>query len=211
MKKTNLFFMLLPFLFLISCGRKQSDLSFSVNDSSSLLPATGETVSFSQIKSEILSPHCLSCHSSVGTESNLKKWITPGSPENSPFFTTVENGSMPKNQSPLNTKALELIRIYIQQMSSAPTPTPTPSTPPATTSGITYAEIKSKVLTPYRCLNCHSVGTEAKLAKWINTSNPSRSLLYTEISSGSMPPSGSSPSSELEKLVLQYVKDFASR
>jgi hypothetical protein len=207
MKKTNLYLTFLSILFLASCGKEKSDLNFIVYDTSSLFPATGETVTFSQIKSEILSPYCLSCHSSIGTESNLKKWITPGSPNNSSFFTSVENGSMPKNHAPLSTKYLELIRVYIQQMGPAPLPTPTPV--PST--GITYAEIKSKVLTPYRCLNCHSVGTEAKLAKWINTSNPSRSLLYTEITSGSMPPSGSSPSSALENLVLQYIKDFASR
>ena len=63
----------------------------------------------------------------------------------------------------------------------------------------------------WECLNCHSVGTEAQLAKWINTSNPSRSTFYSYISNGSMPPSGSSPSAEIEALVLQYVTDFANR
>jgi hypothetical protein len=152
----------------------------------------------------------MSCHSSIGTESNLKNWITPGTPESSPFFTSIENGSMPKNQSPLDTKSLELIRIYITQMASPIVPSPTPVPTPAP-SGITYAQIKAAVLSPYRCLNCHSVGTEAQLAKWINTTTPSRSTFYTYISNGSMPPSGASPSADIEALVLQYVIDFANR
>jgi hypothetical protein len=203
MKKTTIVLSVLSLFFFISC-QKASNLEFSVNDPSSFSLDPNQQVTFAEIKSTILTPHCLSCHSSVGTESNLKNWITPGSPESSPFFTSIENGSMPKNQSPLDTKSLELIRNYITHLGTTNVPTPNPS-------GITYAQIKAAVLSPYRCLNCHSVGTEAQLAKWINTSNPSRSTFYSYISNGSMPPSGSSPSAEIEALVLQYVTDFANR
>jgi hypothetical protein len=202
MKNTTIVLSVLSLLFFMSC-QKASKLEFSVKDPSSFSLDPSHQVTFAEIKSTILTPHCLSCHSSIGTESNLKNWITPGSPESSPFFTSIENGSMPKNQSPLDTKSLELIRIYITQMASTNTPTP-----PA---GITYAQIKTAVLTPYRCLNCHSVGTEAQLAKWINTTTPSRSTFYTYISNGSMPPSGTRPSADIEALVLEYVTEFANR
>ena len=188
----------------MSCGKTTSDLKFSVNDASKSFLDPSQQVTFSQIKSTILTPYCLSCHSSVGTESNLKNWISPGNPQGSSFFTTVENGSMPKNHAPLDTSKLELIKIYIEQMVPS-TPTTTP------TSGITYAEIKAAVLTPYRCVNCHSVGTESQLTKWINKTSPERSAFYTTIKSGSMPPSGSEVSVDKQALVLQYLKDFAAR
>ena len=200
--------MMLLFLF-VSCHDTASELKFGTTDPTVSALDPSQPITFSQIKSTILSPHCLSCHSSVGTESNLKNWITPGSPENSVFFTTVENGSMPKYQSPLDTKSLEMIKIYIEQM-AAPIPNP-PTTTPPTTQGISFAQIKSAVLTPYRCVNCHSLSTETQLARWINKSHPEQSLLYTEIQNGSMPPSGSNVSSSNEELVLQYIKDFASR
>jgi hypothetical protein len=203
MKKTTIVLSVLSLFFFMSC-QKASNLEFSVNDPSSFSLDPNQQVTFAEIKSTILKPHCLSCHSSIGTESNLKNWITPGSPERSLLFTSIENGSMPKNQSPLDTKSLELIRNYINQMGTTNVPIPGAA-------GITYAQIKTAVLSPYRCLNCHSVGTEVQLAKWINTSNPSRSTFYTYILSGSMPPSGSSPSAEIEALVLEYVTEFANR
>jgi hypothetical protein len=95
----------------------------------------------------------------------------PGNPEASVFFKEVEDGSMPMNAAPLPTGDLELIRSYIQSLVATPTPTPTPTPSPTP---VTFAEIKQQVLTPYSCLNCHSVGTEAKIAKWINITTPLR-------------------------------------
>ena len=208
MKKYNLLFALMSMILLTHCGNKTSSLDFKVNDSSNLALNPNEKVAFSQIKSQILTPYCLSCHSSVGTEANLKKWITPGNPDSSLFFTTVENGSMPQNQKPLSTLSLELIRNYITQMAPTTTGGTTGGT---TTNGISYAEIKSAVLTPYRCVNCHSVGSEASLAKWMNKTTPSRSSFYTTIRSGSMPQGGSSVPTNLQAMVLQYITDFANR
>lgn len=208
MKKYNLLFALMSMILLTHCGNKTSSLDFKVNDSSNFALNPNEKVAFSQIKSQILTPYCLSCHSSVGTEANLKKWITPGNPDSSLFFTTVENGSMPQNQKPLSSLSLELIRNYITQM--APTTVP-PTTTGGTTTGISYAQIKSAVLTPYRCVNCHSVGSEASLAKWMNKTTPSRSSFYTTIKSGSMPQGGSSVPTNLQAMVLQYITDFANR
>jgi hypothetical protein len=199
------------FLFFYSCGQKASDPEFAVNTT---LGQTGE-VSFDTIKSDILTPHCISCHSDVKTETGLMKWVTPGDPENSSFFTVVENGSMPKNQNPLDSKSLELIRNYITNIATPGGSTTGGSSGGSTGGtnggGISYAEIKSSVLTPYGCTSCHSIGTEAKLSKWINTSNPSSSSLYTTIKSGYMPKGRSAVPSDKQAMVLQYVKDFAGR
>jgi mono/diheme cytochrome c family protein len=208
MKKNKLLLAILSMILLTNCGKNSSSPEFSVNDTSNLSLDPNVKVTFFQIKSEILAPNCLSCHSSAGTETNLKKWIVPGKPDSSSFFTSVENGSMPKNQRPLDTRALELIRNYISQM--APT-VPTPPAPSGTNTGITYAQIKAAVLSPYRCLNCHGVGTEASLARWMNKSSPASSSFYTTIKNGSMPQGGSRVPTAAQAYVLQYIKDFAKR
>lgn len=195
---------------LASCGKDTSSLDYKVNQSMTLDPNT--KVTFADVKSNILQPYCLSCHADVSTETGLKKWISPGDPEASSFFTDVKNGSMPKDQNPLDLNKVEMIRLYIEQMVvQAPSPSPVPAPVPSPATGITYEEVKTKVLTPYRCLNCHSVGTEAKLAKWINTTSPAQSLFYTTIKDGSMPKGGPRAGTNIQQFVLQYVTDFANR
>jgi mono/diheme cytochrome c family protein len=182
-------------LMLISCGKK-SALIFKTNDAITPLPL-GQAATFENIKSAILTPHCLACHVNVTTAAELSKWIVPGNPEASIFFKEVEDGSMPMNATPLTTSDLELIRGYIQSMVATPTP-------------VTFAEIKQQVLTPFSCLNCHGVGTEAKIAKWINVTTPAKSLLYTRVHDGSMPRgSGQVPEAQ-QALLLKYVQDYAA-
>lgn len=219
MKKISI--LLFSSFLLFSCGMPdKSPLTYGESSSESLNPDL--KVTYGMIKTEILASKCINCHSSAGTEQGLKEWIIPGKPEGSLFFTKVENGSMPKNGSPLSTKDLELIRMYIEQMvasSPVPTPAPTPSPSPApqpnpdpgTNPGITYAEVRSKILDPYRCVSCHSVGTEAKLAGWINKSNPASSRFYTITKSGTMPENGPRVSTADLAFILQYVKDYANR
>lgn len=199
-------------MFLVSCGMpSKSNLVFDENGGLNLEPDM--EVTYGTIKEEILNAKCINCHSNVATENGLKEWIQPGKPEQSPFFTKTENGSMPKNGSPLSTRDLELIRLYITQLAPSPTmsPEPTPSPEAGTNSGITYAQVKSRILDNYRCTSCHSVGTEAKLANWINTTSPERSRFYTMTKSGAMPENGPRVSSEDQNFILQYVKDYAAR
>lgn len=199
----------------MACQPKTSSLDFHEGTQ---LGLAGESVTFETINSEILRPHCFSCHSDVSTPQALSAWVTPGDTEKSSFFTEVESGSMPKNASPLSSRDLELIRLYITNLkptsspsgpgpTPTPTPTPTPPPPPVT---ISYSEVKSRILTPYGCTSCHSVGTEAKLANWINSTTPSKSTFYTTTKSGSMPQGGSRVSSQDLAFILQYVTDYAS-
>jgi mono/diheme cytochrome c family protein len=211
-KKNTLCFLLLTFLF--SCGKKSSDVEFKVNQTEGQAEGQTAEVSYAQLKTQVLTPHCISCHSNAATETGLQQWITPGVPDQSALFTIVEIGSMPKNQPPLDTASLELVRNYILGVTPAPTGggttggTPTPTPTPA---GITYAQMRAAVLVPSRCVNCHSVGTEAQLKKWINTTTPINSKFYTTIKNGSMPQGGPRVSSENTALVLQYVIDFSNR
>lgn len=227
--KKNPLLLSLVFLVSLSCGKSKSDLTYS---ESSTFPQS-EAATFSEVKSQILTPHCVRCHTEASSETGIKDWVHPGQPETSPLFTRIEDGSMPKDESPLPSSDLELVRNYItnlaqtQTPSPAPTPAPTPTPVPAPTpsptptpaptpaptptpTAVTYAQIKTEVLSPYRCLNCHSVGTEAKLARWINTTSPERSLFYTRTNDGSMPQGGPRIPAAKEALILQYVQDFAA-
>ncbi len=193
------------FLILSACGPKTS--SVEVSDSS--IHSLGQNnVTFSQLKSAILTPKCLSCHAEVSTEAKLSAWVVAGDPEQSSLYTEVKSGSMPKGKSPLSGSDLEMVYDYIANLKvSAPTPTPTPT--PST--GITYAQVKARILTPYRCSSCHSVGSETSLAKWINVSSPASSSFYTSVKSGSMPQGGSDVTASDQAFLLQYLKDYSSR
>jgi mono/diheme cytochrome c family protein len=196
-------------LILVSCGKK-SALIFKPNDATTPLPL-GQAATFENIKSTILTPHCLACHANVTTAAELNKWIVPGNPEASVFFKEVEDGSMPMNAAPLPTSDLELIRSYIQSLVATPAPVPTPTPiPTPTPTPVTFAEIKQQVLTPYSCLNCHGVGTEAKIAKWINITTPAKSLLYTRVHDGSMPRGGGQVPAAQQALLLKYVQGYAA-
>lgn len=194
---------------LSACGPKTSSVEY---DDGTTFGLNQDAVSFSTIKSQILQPHCLNCHAAQATETGLKKWIVPGEPDNSPFFIEVENGNMPRNASALSTKDLQLIRTYIEQMSTTatPVPTPTPAPTPSPTR-ISYTQVKTRILTPYGCTSCHSVGTEARLAsKWINTTTPAKSSFYTSVKSGSMPQGGRDVSVEDQAFILQYVQEYSA-
>lgn len=184
-----------------ACGKK-SDLTYSENTSGNF-PAE-EAVSFAQLKSDILTPHCIRCHSSASTEAGISSWVVPGNPEGSPLYQTTKDGSMPKDSGPLTTRDLEEIRNYITNaQAETPTPTPTPD-------AVTFAQIKSEILTPYRCTSCHSMSTESATARYINTTTPERSSLYTTVKDGSMPRGGSDVTPEKQALLLQYIKDYAA-
>lgn len=205
----NKIFILICFSFILSgCGKKVSPLTFT--DQTSQPQNSEQQVGFSLIKSQILSPNCIKCHSDVSSENGLQKWITKGDPENSAFYLTIKDGSMPKNAAPLSTADLELIRNYIQQMTvtGAPVVEPPVVVPTEPTSTVSFNQLKSEVLSPYRCLNCHSVSTENGIKKWINISRPERSLLYTSVKNGNMPIGNPKVPSDKHDLILRYIENF---
>jgi mono/diheme cytochrome c family protein len=207
-------------LLIASCGMpSKSELVFDDSTSLGLNPDT--VVTFNDLKSEILDAKCVSCHSNASTETGLQQWIVPGNPQASSFFIRTENGSMPKNGPLLSTRELELISTYITQLAQAPTPdadpspepdpTPAPTPPPTGNPGVSFAEIKTNILQPYRCTSCHSVNTEAALSKWLNKTSPASSRFYTITKSGVMPENGPRVTDKDMELILQYVKDYAAR
>ena len=196
----------LLFFFLIllaSCGKK-SALQFT--DSS--LQLSESDASFVALKNKILVPKCLSCHSESDTVRGISSWVVAGNPEASSLYTQTKNGSMPMNRAQLTGVELEMIHDFITALQAAPAPAPTPA---PSSSGITFSQVHSRILTAYGCTSCHSVGTEAKLARWINKSSPASSSFYTSVKNGSMPQGGRAVSSGDQAFILQYLKDYSPR
>jgi hypothetical protein len=87
---------------------------------------------FESINANILRPKCLSCHSGSRAPhgidlSSLKKimennsfppLLVPGDPKESSLYTSVLNGSMPKNRRRLNSRELEALRLWIEGLKS---------------------------------------------------------------------------------------------
>ncbi len=194
---------------LLSCG-KPSGLTFSDGSSPSFSAAQATYVN---LKAQVLTPYCISCHSSAATEKGLAAWIVAGDPETSLLYTEIKSGLMPKSSAPLSTSDLEMVRVYIENLGSASIPIPAPipfPSPTPTPNLITYAQVKARILSPYGCTSCHSVSSETGLANWINVTSPSSSKFYTTVKSGSMPQGGSPLSTADKAYVLQYVKDYAA-
>lgn len=94
---------------------------------------------FEKVKTEII-PQCIKCHKGIDNEEKLATWINPSEPEKSLLFEVIENGSMPMGGEPLSTEKLELVHEYILSLKPHE-------------SGISFAEIKAKIIEPHACLN----------------------------------------------------------
>ncbi len=193
-------------VFLISaCGQKKSELIFetpnAINDvaPSSPQPQPGPGPSaFSPLKEQII-PKCITCHESFNDEAAIQEYIVPGEPAESPFFLSLEDGSMPMDDTALSTEELEIVRTYILGLR------PTPQR-----EMITFEQLKTQILGPH-CLRCHrSMANEANLMGWVDLSNPVSSKMYVTVKNGSMPKRAAPLSAEQQEFILQYIKDIAS-
>src|ERR1700729_1491568 len=80
-------------------------------------------VNFEDKIAPVLIGRCLPCHSSVkvmgagGLTTNVSgaRVVTPGDPEKSPLYTTVESGSMPPDGPKLTKDQREAIRDWIKE------------------------------------------------------------------------------------------------
>ena len=106
-----------PLITLMSCLPSKGPLQYSLpHEADPVIIQPTEDVSFARISREILIPKCLECHKKIADESWSLKRLTPGQPEKSKLFLSVESGKMPKDAPPLSTKELELLRGYINSL-----------------------------------------------------------------------------------------------
>lgn len=136
-------------------------------------PVDGEenAILFADIKSQILEPHCIACHSSYGSYDtfNAVKESAMGA---------ISSGRMPKNSAPLSNELKTLMRNWL----AAGAPNTTPISDPDGSSGATqpddgdpnpptqpdilettWRSLSQKVFFP-KCLQCHGEGSFLPLA-----------------------------------------------
>ena len=185
--------------------------------------------SFNALNSQIFAPKCLRCHSggapagavdissyfSIMSKSGL---IQPGDPQSSLIYSEVESGSMPPNGPALSAIEVEGLRNWILAGAPngpvpRPTPTPTPQLPAPTR--FSYVEVQKQIFNR-SCVRCHSGAQPAgkidltsfamlmSRSKNIVPGSPAKSLVYGEISGGSMPPRGPA----VDPVLIAYLSNW---
>jgi len=91
-------------------------------------PASPEQVQalerFSMIQAQVIEPHCLKCHnpqnakgevdlSSLQSTLRKPKVVEFGEPDESLFYVTILEGSMPEKAEPLDMELTDLVRRWI--------------------------------------------------------------------------------------------------
>lgn len=93
------------------------------NEDEGSAACTGAEATFTSIKSTIFSEKCLSCHSTSGgnqgsinleTYASVLNTLSPGSPDSSSLYTSVNTGSMPQGSLKLCASDIEAIQNWIQ-------------------------------------------------------------------------------------------------
>lgn len=192
--------------------------------------------SFDALKLNILDPKCLRCHGAAGdggvdlsTYSSIisnPRLVTAGNLQQSRLYTEVFTGSMPEGGPVLSADEVAAIANWIQ--SGAPdgdfspgAPMPDPTLPPIPSSSI-YKQIQTKLFDP-SCVRCHSTAKpsgKVDLSSYqklmankkivIVPGKPERSLAFTEIANGSMPPRGGAVDSKLAELLKKWITEGAN-
>lgn len=80
---------------------------------------------------------------------------------------------------------------------------------PGTFTQVSFATLESQVLAP-KCLSCHAdFSTAQGIQPYITAGDPQNSALYTEITSGDMPPGGPTLPSGSQAIVAEYIQQLA--
>lgn len=191
--------LLLTSLFLLtSCLPDKSSLRFE-DTSPRVSTQTDETeipeeVDFATLSKEILVPKCINCHKGFADETKVLKHVKENDPEISPLFQSVKTGRMPKKGPPLDSRELEIVRVYVESVRIERL--------------VTYDELKEKILVPH-CMGCHKKsGDEANIMRWIDQENPSESKLIKATESGRMPKDKPKLSAHELNLIRNYLNNF---
>jgi hypothetical protein len=187
--------------------------------------------SYAKLSANIFSAKCVSCHSgpdpagkvdlssyaAIMSHSGL---ITPGQPAASLIYSEVQSGDMPDSAPPLSAAEVQAIDSWI--MAGAPDGdfalvNPAPANPPfATPPSPTFAQVQTNIFNA-ACVSCHS-GSKPKgqvnlssyaliMAKsgLIVPGDAAKSLIYTEIINGKMPPKGTPVSASDQTLLHDWI------
>lgn len=168
--KGSLYLML---FLLVSCVPNLNRSSLDFNVKKTLTPIIPElrTVTFEDLKTNVLTPHCISCHEGMKEPEGLNRYMVEGHPDLSSLYHEVAQGKMPKGKPALDQALVEMIKTYI----SAQLPQ----------ESVTFNELRSKVLKPAQCMTCHK--DWKKEIDWEPTftrGEPAHSALFTKVRDG---------------------------
>lgn len=76
-----------------------------------------QLVTFEEVKTTILVPHCIACHRGFEQESGLDRYIDKDQPFNSTLLSSVESGFMPLRAPDLSEAKVQLLRDYLDSLS----------------------------------------------------------------------------------------------
>lgn len=200
-------FSLIILVTLVSCGIGDSKgpLNFAVKVNE---PIRSEDVDFAVLQKNVL-PKCIGCHKGWTSEEVVNLFTRENRPDESRLYTTMKNGSMPKNSPPVSSELLEITRSYVQNIQykrPVEEPLPDDGLP------VSFDVVNAKVF-KVSCLPCHgqrSLKDAEALAnsKWINKENLEQSALLTSVVSGKMPKERNLLTANQIELVKRYLRNF---
>lgn len=179
---------------ILSCGKREG---FEFSEATNLGLDGEKYLTFDDLKSRILIPHCISCHKKSDTEDGIKNWFIPGQPENSKLYLVIKDGRMPKKADPLPTSELEFVRKYIIDALEQ-----------KKLSTVDFNTLRNEILIPH-CLSCHKrMDNEENITKWINLKSPLESRLLQAVVEGKMPKKADPLSINEQNIIRRYLNNF---
>lgn len=202
-----------------SCGNsfEQKEIPDGLGATQPIDSDTSKTITFAKIKTQILEPNCLACHSSYSQYStfNAIKEAAMGA---------ISSGRMPKGGAPLSNELKTLMRNWLaagapETNNDVVVTNPGDDTndgnhnPPTDILEPTWSSISKKIISP-KCIQCHGVGSFLPLASRqdffdqrdellndFNDVEKSKLVRRLESNSNPMPPVWSG----IEKLTMQEI------
>ncbi len=136
-------------LLLASCGNYSNETPFKVRE----IELSEVELDFATIKSAILTPHCIACHSQYNSYAGTKREI-------SRMISVVNNNRMPKNAPALSSNLKSLLDAWAER--GAPEfAGQDPSEPPPVVLTPDWKSIAENIIVP-KCVVCHNPQGQAK-------------------------------------------------
>ena len=156
---------IISFIFLITLAACKVDVGTDEAAQFKPLPISSE-ISFEQLKTYIMSPSCVRCHSWANDEAQVQQRIVVGNPEASALYQRIKSGNMPPNGA-LSSKHLQIVENYIRGTKAAPT----------IALNSTFKSIQFHLINK-SCLSCHNNNSdEVSFEGYDKVKRKSRSIL----------------------------------
>lgn len=205
-----------------SCNYKIDKSKF---DSSEPSDEMLNTISYQQLRSEVLIPKCLSCHGNAGGV-NLETYNSTLKHIADIHRSCLQTKTMPKAPvSPLDSRQVEVLTAWIEAGGPEKPRNSDSSDTDENESQTGFNKIKKEIIEP-KCISCHMPGEHAghislnTKEDLLNSSlslvvpgEPDKSLFYTITGPGAMnmmPPIGVEPLTETQREMIRvWIKEGA--